>query len=302
VYIFLTAVSAGLTGAAAMALASVGFSLQFGIGNLFNLAFGALMTLGAFFAYEVNAAGLGIWQSGAIAGVGLGLFSILLGRGIYRPFTKRARRFGKGVAAAVIMVSFGVAVIVQYGVQAIWGASTTYSYSVGVSPPAVSAGGFVLTWQAIASLVVSAVLCTMLGVLLRFTQFGRAMRATSGNERLARSSGVPIERILDASWLISGAFCGVAGVLLVLDIGTLNSFTGSDQLLLVIAGAIVGGIGSPLGAVIGAVLISVVSEIAAGYVSPDLKYVIAFALLLLTLLFRPSGIVGSTARAKAVVK
>jgi len=301
-FIFLTALSAGLVGAAAMALASVGFSMQFGIGNLFNLAFGALMTLGGFFAYVVNAAGLGLWLSAAIAAVGLGVVSVLMGRAIYRPFTLRARRFGKGVEAAVIMVSFGVAVMVQYSIQAIWGASTVYGYRVGVSAVALSANGFVLTWQGVASLIVTAALCALLGSFMRFTQFGRAMRATAGNEALARSSGVPVDRILDVSWLISGAFCGLAGVLLVLDIGTLDSFTGSDQLLLVIAGAIVGGVGSPLGAVLGAGLVSVVSEIAAGYISPDLKYVVAFALLVLTLLFRPSGLVGSTARAKVLAK
>lgn len=301
-YVFLTAISAGLIGSTSLALASVGFSMQFGIANLFNLAFGALMTLGAFLAYAVNAAGLGIWLSAAVAAIGVGALSVTMGRGVYRPFVRRARRFGKGVEAAVIMVSFGVAVIVQYSITAIWGAGTAYGYRVGVSGVAVSAGGFSLTWSGIASLAVTAVLCLLLGAFLRFTQFGRAMRATAGNESLARSSGVPVERVLDLSWLISGAFCGLAGVLLVLDIGSLNSFTGSTQLLLVIAGAIVGGVGSPFGAVLGAGIVSVVSEIAAGYIAPDLKYVVAFALLVIALLFRPSGIVSTTARAKVMAK
>lgn len=301
-YILLTAVSAGLVGGASIALAAVGFSMQFGIANLFNLAFGALMTLGAFLAYAANAAGLGIWPSAAIGAIGVGVVSVLMGRSVYRPFAKRARRFGKAAEAAVIMVSFGIAVIVQYGIQAIWGATTTYVYKVGVSAVAVSANGFSFTWLGVASLIVTAALCLLLGGSLRYTQFGRAMRATAGNESLARSSGVPVERVLDASWLISGTFCGLAGVLLVLDVGSLNSFSGSTQLLLVIAGAIIGGVGSPLGAVVGATIVSVVSEIAAGYISPDLKYVVAFGLLVVALLFRPSGLVSGTARAKVMAK
>lgn len=301
-YLLLTSISGGLAGGAAVALGAVGFSMQFGIANLFNLSFGALMTLGAFLAYVANVAGLGIWLSAVVAAVGVALISMLMGRRIYQPFVWRARRFGRGVEAAVIMVSFGLAVIVEYTIQAIWGASTVYNYNVGVSAVAVSANGFTLTWLGITSLAVTALLCLALGSFLRFTQFGRAMRATAGNESLARASGVPVVRVLEVSWLISGALCGLAGVLLALDIGSLNSFIGTTQLMLVIAGAIVGGIGSPLGAVLGAGIVSVVSEIAAGYISPDLKYVVAFGLLVVALLFRPSGIVSSTARAKVLAK
>jgi len=276
--------------------------LQFSVANLFNIAFGALMTLGAFFAYATNVAGPDIWVSAAIAALGIALVTVILGKLIYRPFVQRARRFGQGVEAAVILVSFGVSVIIQYSVGAIWGDASTVNYRLGFSPAVVSVNGFYLTWVGIASVGVAAVLCVALAVLLRLTQLGRAMRATAGNESLARACGIPVERILDACWLVSGAFCGLAGVLLVLDIGSLTTGTGSNELLIIMAAAIVGGIGSPLGAVVGALIVSIGSEIAAAYLSPNLKYVYAFALLCLVLLFRPAGVLGSAARRKGVAR
>ena len=107
----------GLVTASILCLGAVSFTLQFGISNLFNLAFGATMTAAAFVAYVCNAAGLNIWVSLALGSLSGSLLSFLLNRAIYLPFRRRA-----GSMFAMIMVTLGVGIIIQYTIEAIWGA------------------------------------------------------------------------------------------------------------------------------------------------------------------------------------
>jgi branched-chain amino acid transport system permease protein/neutral amino acid transport system permease protein len=115
------------------------------------------------------------------------------------------------------------------------------------------------------------------------------MRATSDDPALARSVGIPTSRVVGAAWLLSGLLAGLAGVALAMDLGTFDSNTGGSFLLIIVAAAVFGSVGEPYGAVLGALVIGIVSELAA-IISPDLKNVVAFAVLVLVLLVRPEGL------------
>ena len=115
------------------------------------------------------------------------------------------------------------------------------------------------------------------------------MRATSDDAELARSCRHPDDRVVSAAWLLSGLLAGLAGVALAMDLGTFDSNTGGSFLLIIVAAAVFGSVGEPYGAVVGALVIGIASELAA-IVSPDLKDVVAFALLVLVLLVRPDGL------------
>ena len=285
----------GLVTASILCIGAVSFTLQFGISNLFNLAFGATMTAAAFVAYVCNSAGLNIWLSLVLATLAASLLSFLLNRGIYLPFERRAT--GK---FTMIMVTLGVGIIIQYGIEAIWGGDN-FTYNMAAGRPVHVAGMLFTTTQLIV-IAIAAVAATAVHVLLRYTRLGKAMRAVAVNARLARNCGIPVKAVVDSTWLLSGALSGVAGVVLVMDVQVLNSGTGSDFFILIIAAAVLGGIGSASGAIVGAIIIGVVAEVAAGFINPQFKDISAFIILAAVLLLRPTGVISSIASAKEVAR
>jgi branched-chain amino acid transport system permease protein/neutral amino acid transport system permease protein len=262
---------------------------------LFNLAFGATMTAGAFVAYISNAAGLNIWISLVLGSLGASLLSFLLNRGIYVPYRRRASSM-----FTMIMVTLGIGIIIQYGIEAIWGADN-FSYNL-VTGRSVHVAGMLFTTTQLTVIAIAAAVAAGVHVLLRYTRLGKAMRAVAVNERLARNCGIPVRRVIDSTWLLSGALCGLAGVVLVMDVQVLNAGSGDDFLILIVAATVLGGIGSAYGAMVGAVIIGVVAEVAAGFINPEFKDISAFVILALVLLLRPTGVISSIASAKELAR
>jgi branched-chain amino acid transport system permease protein/neutral amino acid transport system permease protein len=285
----------GLVTASILCIGAVGFTLQFGISNLFNLAFGATMTAAAFVAYVCNNAGLNIWVSLVFGTLAASLLSFLLNRGIYLPFKRRATS-----NFTMIMVTLGVGIILQFGIEAIWGGDD-FSYNMAAGRSVHIAGMLFTTTQLIV-IAIAAVTAAAVHVLLRYTRLGKAMRAVAVNERLARNCGISVKAVVDSTWLLSGALCGLAGVVLVMDVQVLNAGSGSDFFILIIAAAVLGGIGSASGAIVGSLIIGVVAEVAAGFINPQFKDISAFIILAAVLLLRPTGVFSSIATAKEVAR
>lgn len=285
----------GLVTASVLCIGAIGFTLQFGISNLFNLAFGATMTLAAFVAYVCNVAGLSVWVALLLGTVAASILSYLLNRGLYLPFKSRSTSL-----FAMIMVTLGVGLVIQYSVEAIWGA-TNFSYNMSPGG-ALHLVGMVFTSTQLVVIGIAVAEVVVVHTLLRFTRLGKAMRAVAVNERLARNCGIPVRLVVDSTWLLSGALSGLAGVVLVMDVQVLNSNSGSDFFILIVAAAVVGGIGSPYGAMLGSLVIGIVGEICAGFVNAEFKDIAAFAILVAVLLLRPTGIISSVSSVKEVAK
>jgi branched-subunit amino acid ABC-type transport system permease component len=116
------------------------------------------------------------------------------------------------------------------------------------------------------------------------------MRATAANTTLARICGIPTQRVIDAVWLITGALCGMAGVVAALNSDSFTIGNGAAFLITVLAAAVLGGAGQPYGAMIGAVLIGLITELSAAAWSPEYKEVVAFGVLVLVMVLRPQGL------------
>ncbi len=287
------AVGFGLITASILAIAAVGFTLQFSVTNILNLAYGDIMTACAFAAYIANHAGVNIWISLVIAAVFGAVFSMLLNRLVYFQFVRRGTKL-----FAMIIVTIAMSLVIQNLLLAIF-RPTFFSYQAP-SGPSYHLGSmiFTATQLAIMGIAVVAMLCVHL--LLTQTKLGKAMRATATNPFLARSCGIATDRVIDAAWLTSGALCGIAGVVLVLNTTTFSETTGASFLVPIIAAAVLGGIGQPYGAMLGAITIGLASEVAAALIDPAYKDVVAFAILIVVLLVRPQGILSELATAKEV--
>ena len=287
------AIGFGIVTASILAVAGVGFTLQFGVTNILNLAYGDIMTAAAFVAYLVTSAGLSVWLA-LVAGAAFGsVFSVLLNRFIYIPFVRRGTRlFG------MIIVTIAVSLIVQNGLLAIFGANF---FSLKMPrPTSVHIAGTVFTTVQLAIIAIAVVAMLLIHLLLRYTKLGKAMRATAANRTLARNCGIRTGRVIAATWALTGALCGLAGVILVMNVAAFTETTGAQFLIPIVAVAVLGGIGQPYGAMLGALVIGITSEVAAAIFSPQYKDVVAFVILVIVLLARPQGILSEVATRKEV--
>jgi len=287
VTIFLASFGFGLVTASVLAIATIGFTLQFGVTDVLHLAYGAVMIAAAFIAYVINQLGVSVWIGLVGAVVACSAGSVLLNAGIYAPFQRRGTS-----PITMVIVSLGMTLIIEFGVQAIaGGTSVSYTMSQG---PTVSAGGLILS--AVQFVVIGLSVLVMIGthVLLRYTRLGKAMRATAANKTLARNCGIRTSRVITITWALTGALCGLAGVVFAMDAGSFDATSTDLFLVLILAAVFLGGPGQAYGAMLGAVVIGLATEISAAYITPDYKYVIAFVALLVMLGVRPTGLLGAS--------
>ena len=286
--IFLASVGFGLVTASVLAVAAIGFTLQFGVTDVLNLAYGAVMIAGAYLAYVLNQAGLNIWVGLVVAVAACSAGSVLLNSGIYAPFQRRG-----ATPITMVIVSLGMTLIIEFGTQAIAG-GTSVSYTMAQGP-SVRAGGLALTTVQLVVIGLSVLVMIGTHVLLRYTRLGKAMRATAANRTLARNCGIRTSRVITLTWAITGALCGLAGVIFAMDAGSFDATSTDLFLILILAATFLGGPGQAYGAMLGAVVIGLATEISAAYITPSYKYVVAFVALLLVLGLRPTGLLGARA-------
>jgi branched-chain amino acid transport system permease protein/neutral amino acid transport system permease protein len=276
----------GIATGAVIALGAVGFSVQFGISNILNITYGALMTLSAYIGLVLINHGINAWAALAISAVAVGAVSVIYHRILLAPLVRRGTR-----AIAMIIVTVSAGTILQYVIVAIAGPfSQSYGEQSGKTFHFLD---LTLSFGQVTIIVLTAVLMLALHLLLTRTTLGKAMRATSSNRTLARSCGIATSRISDIAWFISGCLCGAAGVALAITTVSFDFSLGALFLIPMIAAAVLGGIGQPYGAMLGGLIIGVSSEVAAAVSNPNYKDVVAFVILIIVLLVRPRGLFGA---------
>lgn len=285
----------GLYSAALLAIGAVGFTLQFGVTNVLNLAFGSILTSAIFADWLVGQGSPGILLAITLGAVWGALFSWVVGRLVVQTFVKRGTSlFG------MAMVTIAVGLIVQYGLEALQGPAIL-SYNVAQNRQ-IRIGSVVMSDQQLIIIGSAAAVMVVIHLLLRYTRLGLAMRATAADADLSRGCGVSTERVRSAAWLVSGALCGICGVFLGISTGSFDSSIGGRLFVTIVAAAIIGGIGKPYGAMIGALVVGLSSEAAAAILSPAYKNVIAWAILIAVLALRPQGIFAEFASERELVR
>ena len=273
----------GLVSMSVIALAAVGFTMQFGITNMINLAYGEVMITSAYVAYYLDRAGISIWLGMIAGGLFGAVFSFALNRIVYAPFQRKGTsHLGMVIVSLAIslMLANALLPIVTYN-------SVSYSEHTG---SIVRLGGLVVTINQMIIIGLATVLMIGIHALLRYTRLGKAMRATAANPTLARNCGIPTQRVIDMVWLITGGLCGVAGVVAALNSDSFAIASGAGFLITALAAAVLGGAGQPYGAMIGAVIIGLITELSAATWSAEYKEVVAFGILVLVMVLRPQGL------------
>lgn len=293
--VFILSLGFGVVTASVLSIAALGFTLQFGISNVLNLAYSSFMTLAGFIAYWLNVNGLNIWLCLVIATVVTSVASLGLSRAVFEPFIRRGAR-----SFEILIISLAVGVAATNLMLAFIGPNG-FSYPGVQNASVYHFIGLTLTSDQLIIIAIAVALMIGSHLLLTTTSLGRALRATAENSDLARACGIATPRITRIVWLLSGALCGVAGVVLFLSISSFTVQSGQDFLIPVVAAAVLGGIGQPYGAMLGALVIGMASEVSAAFINPSDKEVVAFALLVLVLLVRPQGLFAEAAHQREVI-
>ncbi|WP_342642833.1 branched-chain amino acid ABC transporter permease [Rhodoligotrophos ferricapiens] len=288
-HLFLQMVIDGISTGAIVALVAVGLSLVFRISRFVNVAHVDLATIGAYVTLLfASTLAFPFPLAVAIGVVAVAALGFLTYRLVYR-------RLRHERAITLIIASVGVAFFLRYFVTFIWG-----SNQLAFELPLMRAyrfAGFRISPYDLMIIVATLAVFIALHMTLRYTAFGRALRAVSDNPSLARVAGVASERVISWMWLIGAALAGLGGILLGIK-AVLTPYLGWQLLLPTFAAVIFGGVGSVTGTLAGALIIGIVGELAAIYWLPTYRTAAIFGVIVLVLLIRPQGLFGTKAVAK----
>ena len=255
-----------------------------------NFSHAEFVTLGALLALLFNA-GVFHWPfllAAALGVVGTGLFAWSNELMIWRPLRKRRLN-----ALSLLVVSIGLSIFLRSVFQVIAGPSRS-QYGGGlqqvkkIGPVELTPNDWIICLACIAVLAATI-------LMLKMTRLGTSMRAVADNKDLAESSGIDVNRVIGQVWMLGGALAGFGGIMYGLSY-YVQFDMGFTLLLSLFAAVILGGLGSATGAVVGAIVIGVVQEVSGLFWDTDYKFVSALIVLILVLLVRPQGLLGSKER------
>ena len=294
----------GLTLGSLYALIALGYTMVYGILKLLNFAHGDVYMIGAFIGYGVLQAlggpldpsvpvALLIVAMFAVAMVGAGGLGVAIERFAYRPLRNAPR-------IAPLISALGVSFFLQNSALLLFSANFRSYETFSLIDPikGIHEGVLNISLVRILVIVTAVALMVVLTFLVRRTQLGKAMRATSFDREAAAMMGIDVDRVIVATFFISSALAGAAGVMSGLLFSQVYHFMGFTAGLKGFTAAVVGGIGSIPGAMFGGILIGLAEAYSAGYLSSVYQDLIVFSILIAFMLARPTGLFGARALQK----
>ncbi|MBI3638390.1 branched-chain amino acid ABC transporter permease [Candidatus Wolfebacteria bacterium] len=266
---------------------ALGFNLIYGTTKFFNLAHGALAAVGGYaFFYFGKTLGLNIYLSILIGVILAGLTGYLLDKTIYLPLRKR-----KASNMVLLVASLGAFTVIQAIIAILFSSQfQTLSQNTDTQKIYEIFGDAVITQTQLVIFISGILIMVGLILLLKYTLFGKSVRAVGDDEEMAKIAGINTNKIIGRIFFIGSAIAGLAGILVGFDTG-IEPTMGMGLLLKGVIASIIGGVGSIYGGVLGAFLLGFVENFGIWKISGEWKDAIAFGLLIIFLLFRPKGII-----------
>ena len=296
IYHYLQQLGNGLTGGRTYALIAIGYTMVYGIIGMINFAHGDIYMIGAYIGLVTLSAvgttsGLPIWFIIAlmlvVAAVITGVYGFAVEQVAYKPLRSSPR-------LVALISAIGMSIFLQNWVALGQGARD-------MAVPALLPGAFTfhmsnfevfVPYARVLIIVVAVALMIALTLYIKHSRMGRASRACAQDMHMANLLGIDTNRVISFTFILGAVLAAVGGVLIALAVGKLNPFIGFIAGIKAFTAAVLGGIGSIPGAMLGGVVLGVAETFAAAYISSEYKDIVAFGLLVLILLFRPTGLLG----------
>lgn len=281
---FLQLTVLGIAQGAFLLLAALGFSLTRRVEGFLNIAHAQYLSIAAFVTYYLNERGFHFALS-ALIGIGV---TVLVGLAVGKIIFEPIRAFGPAVS---LITSVGVVYLLAGIIEALVGTGSFLMRLPRLDP--IRMGPVVITAYQGMVVAAAAAVTAATGSFLRYTRLGTAIRITALDRHLGASRGVDVDRASNATWMISAGLAGIAGVVLAV-LGALTTVKGFEQILIILAVALLAGIGSITTVAVSALLIGIAREMSLLWLPSGFRDIIAFGIVIVVLILLPHGLSGQT--------
>jgi branched-chain amino acid transport system permease protein len=291
----------GIANGSIFALIALGYTMVYGIVELINFAHGDVFTLGGFISLWLLPI-FGLSEGGTVTGVGLilpllailvismvacAVVNVTIERVAYRPLRHAPR-------LTPLITAVGMSFVLE-GVMFLWRGPFNLHYPNVLPPASIELGGVggpAITLKDLAVIAIAVILMIALTLFVERTKLGKAMRATAQDRDAAELMGIDINRTIAATFFIGALLAGAGGMIFGLYYNTITFDQGFTAGLVAFTSAVFGGIGNIQGAALGGLVIGMIQSFSDGYFDTAWTQVLIFAILVLVLVFRPTGILG----------
>ena len=284
---FLTHFISGLSLGSVYAIIALGYTMVYGIAKMLNFAHGDVIMVGAYICFFATTR----YGMHPIIGVLLSmvvctLLGIIIDRLAYKPLRQAP-------VLAVLITAIGMSYFLQNSAQLLWSSNPkVFTSVVGNGSVKLFDGALSISYVTLVTILACVVIMTALVLFVNKSKTGKAMRAVSEDKAAAQLMGISVNRTISLTFAIGSALAAIAGVLLCSAYPTLTPTTGAMPGIKAFTAAVFGGIGSIPGALIGGILLGVIEIFAKAYITTQLSDAIVFAVLIVVLVVRPTGLLG----------
>lgn len=277
----------GLSLGSIYAVIALGYTMVYGIAKMLNFAHGDVIMVGSYIVFVLTTnAGMNPYLAIVVSMAACTLLGMAIERFAYKPLRGASN-------LAVLITAIGVSYLLQNLALLIFGKQVkNFTSVVNFEPLVLFDGQIVISDETIVTIIVSLIIMVALTLFVNKTKPGRAMLAVSEDRGAAQLMGVNVNATIALTFAIGSALAAVAGVLLCSTYPSLSSTTGAMPGIKAFVSAVVGGIGSIPGAMIGGIVIGVIEILGRSYISSQMADAIVFAVLIIVLLVKPTGILG----------
>lgn len=289
---FLNYLLNGLQAGSIYALIALGYTMVYGIVKLINFAHGDLMMLGAYIAlFCLTSLSLPLWAAVLITMAVTALLGVIIERFAYKPLRSSPR-------ISALITAIGISLLLQNIVMLLFSQNPRRFPNVLEAAPVIETGGLKISTLTIGSIVAALILMAALYFFINKTRMGKAMRAVSEDTGAAILMGINVNTTITVTFAIGSALAAFAAVLYCLAYPQVQPFMGSMPGLKAFIAAVLGGIGIIPGAMVGGMILGIAESMTKGYISSQFSDAVVFGILILVLLFKPSGLFGRNIREK----
>ena len=290
---FISYLIAGISLGSIYAIMALGYTMVYGIAKMLNFAHGDVIMIGSYVVfYGVNSFGWNPFVSILVSVVVCTVLGIVIEKIAYKPLRRAA-------SLAVLITAIGVSYLLENLALLFFGsASKAFPDVIGLPAISLAGGQLKLPGTTVFTIFVCIVIMVGLMLFIKKTRAGQAMLAVSEDKDAAQLMGVNVNRTISLTFAIGSGLAAIAGVLLCSQYHVLNPYTGALPGIKAFTAAVFGGIGSIPGAFVGGLLLGIIEDLSSAYISSQLANAIVFAVLIIVLLVKPTGLFGKKIREK----